>query len=310
MSRAETNSVRIKPSSPLVSESVTAKSRWMEFVELTKPKLSMMSIITALLGYFAARPPREIAVFLSLVVGTTLTAAGSAILNQWWERDEDSLMMRTRNRPLPRGAIGMPAALCMGLIFSAGGVAVLCLGTQLVVGLLALATMLIYITLYTPLKKVTPLATEIGAVPGAIPPLMGWMAAEGSVSALGWIIFGVLFTWQMPHFMAISWIYREDYRRGGFRVLALDNGGAKKISWSALLYTLLLIIITALPIFLALTGWIYAVGSTLVSAFIGWKAWQFFRAGDKDITARSLFNASIVHLPLLFVILVIDRWIF
>lgn len=310
MSRAETNSVRIKPSSPLVTESVTAKSRWMEFVELTKPKLSMMSIITALLGYFAARPPRDIAVFLSLVVGTTLTAAGSAILNQWWERDEDALMMRTRNRPLPRGTIGMPAALWIGLILSAGGVAVLCLGTQLVVGLLALATMLIYITLYTPLKKVTPLATEIGALPGAIPPLMGWMAAEGSVSALGWIIFGVLFAWQMPHFMAISWIYREDYRRGGFRVLALGKSGATKISWSALLYTLLLIIITALPIFLALTGWIYAIGSTLVSAFMGWKAWQFFRARDKDVTARNLFNASIVHLPLLFVILVIDRWIF
>ena len=310
MSRAETNSVRIKPSSPLVTESVTAKSRWMDFVELTKPKLSMMSIITALLGYFAARPPRDIAVFLSLVVGTTLTAAGSAILNQWWERDEDALMMRTRDRPLPRGTIGMPAALWMGLILSAGGVAVLCLGTQLVVGLLALATMLIYITLYTPLKKVTPLATEIGALPGAIPPLMGWMAAEGSVSALGWIIFGVLFAWQMPHFMAISWIYREDYRRGGFRVLALGKSGAKKISWSALLYTLLLIIITALPIFLALTGWIYAIGSTLVSVFIGWKAWHFFRARDKDVTARNLFNASIVHLPLLFVILVIDRWSF
>ena len=310
MSRAETNSVRIKPSSPLVSESGTAKSRLMEFVELTKPKLSMMTIITALLGYFAARPPRDLAVFLSLVVGSTLTAAGSAILNQWWERDEDSLMMRTRNRPLPRGTISMPTALRMGLVFSTGGVAVLCLGTQLAVGLLALATMLLYIILYTPLKKVTPLATEIGALPGAIPPLMGWMAAEGSVSALGWIIFGVLFTWQMPHFMAISWIYREDYRRGGFRVLALAKGGAKKISWSALLYTLLLIAITALPIFLALAGWIFAIGSTLVSGFFGWKAWKFFRARDKDIPARNLFNASIVHLPLLFVFLVIDRWIF
>ncbi len=310
MSQAETNSVRIKPSSPLVSESGAAKSRWMEYVELTKPKLSLMSIITALLGYFAARPPQDIVVFLSLVAGTTLTAAGSAILNQWWERDEDKLMLRTRNRPLPRGAIGMPSALWMGLIFSTGGVAVLCLGTHLVIGLLALSTMLIYITLYTPLKKVTPLATEIGALPGAIPPLMGWMAAEGSVSALGWIIFGVLFTWQMPHFMAISWIYREDYRRGGFRVLALEKGGAKKISWSALLYTLLLIVITALPIVLALTGWIYAIGSTLVSAFMGWKAWQFFRARDKDKPARNLFNASIVHLPLLFAILVIDRWIF
>ena len=310
MSQAETNSVHIKPSSPLVSESGAAKSRWMEYVELTKPKLSMMSIITALLGYFAARPPQDIAVFLSLVAGTTLTAAGSAILNQWWERDEDNQMMRTRNRPLPRGAIGMPTALWMGLIFSTGGVAALCLGTHPVVGLLALTTMLIYITLYTPLKKVTPLATEIGALPGAIPPLMGWMAAEGSVSALGWIIFGVLFTWQMPHFMAISWIYREDYRRGGFRVLALEKGGEKKISWSALLYTLLLIVITSLPIVLALTGWIYAIGSILVSAFMGWRAWQFFRARDKDKPARNLFNASIVHLPLLFTILVIDRWIF
>ena len=282
----------------------------MEFVQLTKPRLSMMSIITALLGYFAARPAGDIIVFLSLVVGTTLAAAGSAILNQWWEREEDSQMVRTRKRPLPRGAIGMPTALWMGLIFSCAGVVALCLGTQLVVGMLALATVFIYIILYTPLKKVTPLATEIGALPGAIPPLMGWIAAEGSVSVLGWIIFGVLFTWQMPHFMAISWIYREDYRRGGFRVLALDNGGAKKISWSALIYTLLLIVITALPVFLALTGWVYAIASTLVSAFMGWRAWQFFRARDKDIPARNLFHASIIHLPLLFVILVIDRWIF
>ena len=248
----------------------------MEFIQMTKPRLSMMSIITALLGYFAARPAGDIIVFLSLVVGTTLAAAGSAILNQWWEREEDSQMVRTRKRPLPRGAIGMPTALWMGLIFSCAGVVALCLGTQLVVGMLALATVFIYIILYTPLKKVTPLATEIGALPGAIPPLMGWIAAEGSVSVLGWIIFGVLFTWQMPHFMAISWIYREDYRRGGFRVLALDNGGAKKISWSALIYTLLLIVITALPVFLALTGWVYAIASTLVSAFMGWRAWQIF----------------------------------
>ncbi len=310
MSLGEPDTLQIKPSSPLVSESGPAKSRWMEYVELTKPRLSMMSIITALLGYFAANPARDNTVFLSLVLGTTVAAAGAAILNQWWERDEDKQMLRTQNRPLPRGSIGMNTALWMGILISASGVAVLCLWTHLATGLLGLGTILIYVTIYTPLKKVTPLATEIGALPGSIPPLMGWIAAEGSVTALGWVLFGVIFTWQMPHFMAISWIYREDYQRAGFRVLVLSKNGAQKICWSALLYTLSLIVIAALPIFLGLANWIYAIGSTLLSAFIGSRAWHFFHATDMDIPAKKLFYASIVHLPLLFIILVIDRWIF
>ena len=180
-----------------------------------------MSIITALLGYFAADPVKNIPVFLGLTIGTSLAAAGAAVLNQWLERIPDGRMDRTSSRPLPQGIIRPGTALFLGICCSIAGIAVLFIWTHPATAWLGLATVLIYIAIYTPLKKVTPLATEIGALPGAIPPLMGWIAAEGTVTTLGWVLFGILLAWQMPHFMAISWMYRNDYKRGGFRMLVL-----------------------------------------------------------------------------------------
>ncbi|MCZ6675351.1 MAG: heme o synthase [Verrucomicrobia bacterium] len=310
MSPGEPNTASIESSSALITETTVNKARWSDFIELTKPRLSLMSIITALLGYFAADPAKNLPVFFGLTIGTTLTAAGAAVLNQWMERGPDKKMERTCNRPLPRGVIQPTTALALGLIYSIAGIAVLFFWTHPVTAWLGLATVLIYIVIYTPLKRVTPLSTEIGALPGAIPPLMGWIAAEGSVSTLGWVLFGILLTWQMPHFMAISWMYRKDYERGGFRMLVLANNGATKISYSAILYTILLIAITLTPVALSLTGPVYSAGATLLSAFIAWRAWQFFKACDMDQPARNLFIASIIHLPLLFAVLVVDRWMF
>jgi protoheme IX farnesyltransferase len=300
----------IEPTSPLIQNSTVNKARLADFIELTKPKLSLLSIITALLGYFAADPVKNLPVFFGLMLGTSLAAAGAAVLNQWIERGPDKKMERTQNRPLPRGVIQPSTALILGLAFSVIGVAVLFVWTNPFTAWLGLATVAIYLGIYTPMKRVTPLATEIGALPGAIPPLMGWVAAEGTISILGWVLFGIMMAWQMPHFMAISWMYRKDYARGGFRMLVLANNGAVKISYCAILYTILLIVITFIPIALSITGPIYSAGATLLSAFIGWRAWQFFKAVDMDQPARKLFLASIIHLPLLFAVLVVDQWMY
>ena len=310
MSLGETNPIGIKSTPSLISENAVNKARWSDYVTLTKPRLSLMSILTALLGYFAADPVKNISVFLGLTIGTSLAAAGASVLNQWLERVPDGKMDRTANRPLPRGIIRPNTALILGLGCSIAGIAILFGWTHPATAWLGLATILIYIAIYTPLKQVTPLSTEIGTLPGAIPPIMGWVAAEGTVTTLGWVLFGILLTWQMPHFMAISWMYRKDYDRGGFRMLVLSEKGADKISTSGLIYTILLIIITFVPIALQITGPIYLVGATCLSAFIGWRAWQFFHAKDMDQPARNLFFASIIHLPLLFAVLVADRWIF
>ncbi len=309
MSVGDPNTV-IEPTSSLIQEPTMSKARLADFIELTKPRLSLLSIITALLGYFAADPVRNLPVFFGLTFGTSMAAAGAAVLNQWMERGPDKKMERTQNRPLPRGVIHPGTALILGLAFSVAGVAILFVWTNPITAWLGLATLVIYIAIYTPMKQVTPLSTEIGALPGAIPPLMGWVAAEGTVSILGWVLFGILLTWQMPHFMAISWMHRKDYERGGFRILVLANNGAYKISYSAILYTILLIGITLIPVVLSITGPIYSAGATLLSAFIGWRAWQFFQAVDMDQPARNLFLASIIHLPLLFAVLVVDQWVY
>ncbi len=298
----------MESSNTISSPTVPTKASFGTYVELTKPRLSLMSIITALLGYFAANPSLNFPVFFFLTLGTTLSAAGAAIINQWQERDQDALMERTKDRPLVTNQIPMKTALRLGLAMAVAGVVILFLGTNLQTGLLGLATVVIYNIIYTPLKLHTRWNTEVGAIPGAIPPLMGWMAAEGSISALGWILFAILFAWQMPHFMAISWMYREDYKRGGFKMLVLEDNAATKVSIVALIYTILLVVASLAPLYFAgMTGMVYAVGAVLLSLFIGWRSIQFVSARNKDITARKLFFASIIHLPLLFVVLVVDR---
>ena len=309
MSPGDSNTA-VESTPPLISDTTVANARFADYLELTKPRLSLMSIITALLGYFAANPVKDLGILLGLTIGTSLAAAGAAVLNQWLEREPDKKMERTKDRPLPRGVIAPITALILGIVFTIAGVSILFVWTNPATAWLGFATVFIYIAIYTPLKRVTPLNTEIGALPGAIPPLMGWVAAEGSVSVLGWVLFGILLFWQMPHFMAISWMYRKDYERGGFRMLVSSNNGAVKVSYSAVIYTILLIAVTLVPVALSITGHVYSAGATILSAFIGWRAWQFFKAGDMDQPARKLFLATIIHLPLLFAVLVVDRWIF
>ncbi|MDP0500725.1 MAG: heme o synthase [Verrucomicrobiota bacterium JB022] len=289
--------------------SVAGESRLGDYLELTKPRLSLMSVLTAVLGYFAAGPQVDQGVFWCLLIGTSLAAGGAGALNQWAERDADARMRRTANRPVASGRVSPMAAFTYGAGLSLGGVACLALGVNLTASLLAAATVLLYVLAYTPLKKVTPWSTEVGAIPGALPPLIGWVAAGAGFSAMGWVLFAVLFTWQIPHFMAICWNCREDYKAGGFKMLTLVDADGSRTARKAFIWSVLLVGVSFLPLMEGEFGWFLGVSAALLGAYLLRPAWQFWRqASERTATARPLFFATIVYLPLYLSALVVDRF--
>ena len=293
-----------------MTESVPTPARFSDYLELTKPRLSLLSVLTALVGYFAARPSSAPLKVLLLAVGTSLAAGGVAALNQWMESDTDARMNRTSQRPIPSGKIAGGSAYVLGWIMC---IAALMLIFALVGRLAALFTLLTiasYLGWYTPAKKSSRWSTEIGAVAGAFPPLIGWSAAEGSVSALGWILFGVLFFWQIPHFMAIAWTYRRDYSGVKFPMLPVrDETGGKVAAW-AFTATLALVAVSLLPVFLGLDSAWYGAAAGIVGALFLWRAALFIRPAGRDASARRLFLFSLAYLPLVLGFLVADRLLF
>ena len=282
--------------------------------ELTKPRLSLLSVFTAALGFLVHDPLRaDLSLFIYLSLGTALAAAGAASLNQWMERREDALMARTANRPTPARLVSPDFALFFGILLSASGLAVLHLGTNAWASSLTALTLVIYLLLYTPLKKKTPLAIEIGAVSGALPPLIGWVAAAGSPTLYGWILFGILFAWQLPHFMAIAWNFRDDYEKGGFRLHNFNDPSGRLLARKSLVYTLFLHFFVFSPFFLELgqssPGPFYLFFAVALSSFIMLRACEFLLGSDRDRTAKRLFIATIIYLPLLLAALVIDRYV-
>ena len=282
--------------------------------ELTKPRLSLLSVFTASLGYLVREPLQaELAIFISLTIGTALSAGGAAALNQWMERKEDSLMARTASRPLPSGLISSEFALAFGIILSSLGLYILWVGTNPWAAILTLATLIVYLLLYTPFKKISPYAIEIGAVSGALPPLIGWVAAEGAPTTYGWILFGILFTWQLPHFMAIAWNFRSDYSKGGFKLHELGDSDGRAIARKSLVYTILLTIFVFSPYFLKLQqpqpGFFYLASSVILSLYLLVPAIRFLTSNNRDHSAKKLFFETIIYLPLLFAALVIDRYL-
>lgn len=287
------------------------RSRLADYFELTKPRLSLLSIITAVVGYLAARPAANLPLLFSLLVGTSLAAGGAAALNQWLEHRTDARMVRTRGRPIPAGALSPAQALAFGLVLSLSGVVLLAWGAHPLAALLAAATILSYVLVYTPLKTLSVRNTLVGAVPGAIPPLIGWAAATGALTDLAWMIFALLFTWQMPHFYAIAWTHRHDYRRGGLRMLPELDPSGLRTARESLLFTLLLLLCSLAPWAFGFTSALYGVVALLAGLHFLRQAWAFFRAGDRrDPAARRLFLASLGYLPLVLAVLVIDLlWI-
>ena len=276
---------------------------------MTKPRLSFLSVVTAVIGYLSADPRRDFGILISLVIGTSLAAGGAAVLNQWLERDADAKMMRTKGRAIPAGRISAPHALMYGLGLSLLGCFWVYNGANLLAGTLTAATIGSYVLLYTPLKRFTTWNTLIGAIPGALPPLIGWAAAEDRITTLGWILFAILFLWQMPHFFAIAWTHRKDYAEGGFVMLSNADSSGRKVAIQAFVFCLALIISSLLPVLLGYASWIYGIIAIAVGIYMLRPSIMFLNACQRDTAARKLFFASIFYLPALLIPLVLDLWL-
>ncbi|MFI5356963.1 MAG: heme o synthase [Opitutales bacterium] len=286
------------------------KAGFGDYLELTKPRLSLLSVLTTLIGYVAARPPWVPAEFISLILATSLAAGGVATLNQWMETDTDARMRRTADRPIPTGKVATGTAFVLGTLMCIVSLGLMFIAVNGLATLFTLLTIASYLGWYTPAKRWSYWSTEIGALAGAFPPLIGWAAAEGSVSGLGWILFGLLFLWQIPHFMAIAWIYRHDYAAVHFPMLPVrDEKGGLVAAWS-LGNTILLVGLSLLPTALHLTSGWYLAAAIPAGLWFLWRAAVFLRAAGRDRAARQLFFASIIYLPITLLALVADRLVF
>ncbi|HSE95388.1 MAG TPA: heme o synthase, partial [Methylomirabilota bacterium] len=232
-----------------------------DWLVLTKARITAMVLVTTAAGYVLGAPRVELGTLVWLLVGVGLASGGAAALNQVYERDADARMIRTASRPVPAGRISPARGLAAGLLLSAGGVGWLVFGINPLTGFLALLTVVLYIAVYTPLKPRTSLNTLVGAIPGAIPPVIGWTAATGSIGLGGWALFCILFLWQLPHFLAIAWLFRDDYARGGFPMLPVVDPAGGSTGRQATLYALALIPVSLTPTLLGLTGGVYFFGA-------------------------------------------------
>jgi heme o synthase len=282
----------------------TAASDW---IELTKPRITTMVVFTTMVGFVTGSPgPVAFAALFATLAGTALVAAGAAVLNQVLERRTDALMWRTRNRPLPAGRVSPIDATLFGTLLSASGLAALSWLSGALSAAVAAVTLSSYLGVYTPLKRRTSLATLVGAVPGALPPVIGWAAARGSLDGGAAVLFGILFFWQVPHFLAIAWLYRDDYARAGFPMLPVVDHEGTLTARQAVLHSLALLLVSLAP---GATG--MAGSGYLVSAFVLGTALTLFAvrlASARDLAAaRALFVASVFYLPALCSLLLAAR---
>jgi protoheme IX farnesyltransferase len=279
----------------------------LDYITLTKPELTILSVLTALAGYYlGAGGVLQGFGLIHTLLGTAMVGGGSGALNQYIERRFDAQMKRTENRPLPSGRISPGAALLFGLLLSCGGIVYLAVCVNMLTALLAAVTCVTYLSLYTPLKRLTPLATLIGGIPGALPPVMGWTAATNEISAAPLILFGILFFWQMPHFLSLAWMYRKDYARAGYRLLAVMDTGGNRTATQALLHTCLLIPVSLLLLRWGGAGVIYGVSAAILGAgFLLFSVLLLLHRTSG--AARKLFFASLMYLPALMLSMVLDR---
>ena len=278
-----------------------------DLAELTKARLSFLVLITTLVGFLLAwRGPMNYLLLTATLVGTAFCAAGAAALNQWWERDLDAKMQRTRNRPIPGHRIHATDALLFGLLLALAGLAILGIFTNVRSTFLAFATIAIYVLVYTPLKRITSLNTLVGAIPGALPPLIGWVAARGTYNLEGCLLFAILWFWQMPHFLAIAWMYRDDYANAGCVMLPGDDPTGAMTARQALLYALCLVLVSLLPALMGFNNVWGFFGALVLGCLFLATAVAFLRSRERQV-ARNLFLASIAYLPLLLALLVATR---
>ncbi len=288
------------------AEPAPAGNRARAYVSLTKPRLVLMVLITVGVGYaVGAHRPISLVVLSATLIGTALVAGGSGALNQWMEHARDARMRRTAGRAIPSGRVAPVEAALVGVLLVVSGVGVLLVWSNWLAAAVAAATFILYFALYTPLKPITTLNTIVGAVPGALPPVIGWAAATGRLGVEAWVLFLIVFLWQFPHFLAIAWIYREDYRRAGFQMVTADDILGRQTGRYAVTYALALLPAGLLPTTIGLAGPIYFVGAFALGLFYFLAAVAFWRDVN-DARARRLLRASFLYLPAILILLLVN----
>jgi len=287
--------------------SIAASHRPSDFLTLTKPRLNLLVLMTTLGGLYLASPEGvPFDVLFHTLVGTALVAGGAAALNQVWERHTDRLMRRTASRPLPGGRLGVAEGAWFGVALSAIGLTQLALGANVTAAWVAAVTLVSYVLMYTPLKTRTSLSTLVGAIPGALPPVIGWAAAQGTITLPAVVLFGIVFFWQMPHFLAIAWMYRADYARAGIPMLPVLEPDGRRTSQQALLYAAGLWPVSLMPLVVGLAGPVYGAVATILGLLFIWLCFRFTQDRSQQ-SARRLFLFSITYLAVLWGVLVVDR---
>lgn len=276
------------------------------YIELTKPRILSMVLVTTTIGYFlAARGIHPLGTLFLTLLGVGCATGGSAALNNYLERDVDGKMVRTRDRALPAGLIQPANALAFGISLVLFGLFILVWAVNLLTGFLVLLAAFLYVLIYTPMKRLTWLNTTFGAIPGAIPPLCGWAAATGRLDAGAWVLFLILFAWQHPHFYAIAWMFKDDYRDAGFKMLPVVDPSGVSTFRQTILFAILLVGVSVLPTMIGMTGRVYCIGALtmgLALLVVG----VLFTRSKSFLDARRLLKASVIYLPLLLLLIIID----
>lgn len=284
-----------------------ARATWRDWFSMTKPEITFLVTISALAGFVLASENGIDGWLLTwTLIGIALSSAGGCALNHYLEWELDGLMKRTANRPIPSGRIAPDQAKWFGIALIVAGVGLLCPLTNPLTGVLAAATVALYLLVYTPMKRKSSLNTLVGTLPGALPVLGGWTAATGSVDAGGWVLFGVLLCWQMPHFYALAWMYKKDYEKGGFAMLTVKDPEGTATARQMVIYTLGMIIFSVLPLFLGLSSWLYVAGALLLGGWFLLPVLRFYLSRSV-LHAREVLKASVLYIPLLLLVIILDR---
>ncbi len=292
-----------------ILDSATVREKgWVAVMaDLVKARLTMLVLLTTLVGFYLGwQKPMDYLLMFHVLFGTALVASGAAALNQLLEREHDARMRRTQNRPLPSGRLQPITVMLIGGVSAVAGLVYLALLVNSLTSVLGAVTLVSYLFIYTPLKRVTWLNTAVGAVPGALPPLMGWAAARGELAGGGWALFAILAFWQMPHFFAIAWMYRDEYARAGFKMLPAVDPDGSRTARQAVSHALGLLTVSLLPFLFRLVGTVYLAGALVLGVAFLVSAILFARELSHS-RARQLFFMSIIYLPLLLALLVLDK---
>lgn len=286
---------------------IGVRDRLLAFVELTKPRIAFMLVLTAAAGFYLGnRGTFDLLLFANAMIGIALLAFGVATLNQWLEKRTDAMMDRTANRPLPSGKVSNVEALIFGSILCIGAEAYLFFLVNPLTALLGLSVIVGYVLLYTPLKTRTSASTAIGAIPGAMPPLMGWTASANEITLGAWALFAFLFLWQFPHFLAIAWMYKDQYAKAGILMLPVVEPSGRITARQIVLFAIMMVPISLAPFFLGFAGWVFLIVGVILGAWFLVESIRTARAKTPEM-ARRLLLVSVLYLPVMFALMVLDK---